>query len=57
MDDDDNDAALHQMELEHRQFLEEWQRDYELWLDTLGVWWVALDKDRKWIEEHQQCSA
>jgi hypothetical protein len=52
MNEDDNDAALHQLELEHRQFLEEWQKDYELWLDTLGVWWLALDKDHQWIEEH-----
>jgi hypothetical protein len=49
--DDDDSAALHQLQLEHLQFWEEWHKEYEAWLDTLGVWWAEMDKDERWISD------
>jgi hypothetical protein len=50
--DDDMSAAYHQLELENLQFEEEWQKEYNAWLDTLGIWWIAQDNDKDWIGEH-----
>jgi hypothetical protein len=26
---------------------------YLRWLESLGPWWLALDQDKEYIEEHQ----
>lgn len=52
MTEDDQDAALHQLELEERQFLEEWQAEYDAWLGLQLLWWKHIDSDPNWIREH-----
>ena len=52
MNEDDIDAAFHQLELEDRQFEEEWEKDYEAWLAAQVAWWFYIDSDPDWIREH-----
>jgi hypothetical protein len=52
-DDDDLTAAYHQLELENRQFEEEWQKEYNAWLTLQAAWWVYIDNDPNWIKEHE----
>jgi hypothetical protein len=51
MDDDEQSALAHQQELNER-YEDDWQKDYDQWLNRELAWWKWIDNDPNWIKEN-----